>query len=160
MPHSPLLPVLAAGLATLGISQTLAPTVHAETVLAETVLAVPALRVSVQSLHVKQTPGGVEVTGRIVNTGQRALSYPAVACVFTDAAGAEVQHADGYLTAGPVAPGQAASFRAMSPASPHFAQITLRLREAGRTVTVQPLAPLAAGHLSAHLSASRRTTVW
>ncbi len=141
MQHSPIILVFAAGLLTLGVSQTLSPTVHAETV-----PAVPALRVFVQSLHVKQTLGGMEVTGKIVNTGQQALTYPAVACVFTDAAGAEIEHADGYLTAGPVAPGQGARFRAMTPTTPHYAKIILRLREAGHPVAIQP-------------SASRCTTV-
>ena len=144
MPHSPLFLVLAAGLVTFGVSQTLAPTAHAQAV-----PAAPALRVSVHSLHLKQTIGGVEVTGKIVNTGQQALSYPAVVCIFTDAAGAEIGHADGYLTAGPVGPGRSAGFRAVSPTMPVFAQVTLRLREAGQTVTVQPLVQ----------PASRRTTV-
>ena len=140
----PILFVFAAGAVTLGISQTLTPTVHAQSV-----PAAPALRVSVQNLHTKQTAGGIEVTGKIVNTGQQTLSYPAVACIFTDAAGAELERADGYLTAGPVGPGQSAAFRAIAPELPAFAQVTLRLREAGRTVSVQPLAR----------SASRRTTV-
>ncbi len=156
---SPVLLISAAGLVTFGVSQTLTPTVHAQTVHAQTVHAqtvhaqtnpaAPALRVSVQSLHTKQTSGGVEVTGKIVNTGRQALSYPAIVCVFTDAAGAEIGHADGYFTLGPVGPGQSAGFRAVAPTVPAFAKVILRLREAGQTVTVQPLAQ----------SASRCTTV-
>lgn len=144
MQISPVFLVLAAGLATLGVSQTLTPTVHAQTI-----PAAPALRVSVQNLHTKRTAGGIEVTGKIVNIGQQALSYPAVVCIFTDAAGAEIERADGYLTAGPVGPGQNAAFRAIAPALPAFTKVTLRLREAGRTVFVQPLAQ----------SASRPATV-
>ena len=128
----PILLVFAAGAVTVGISQTLAPTVHAQAV-----PAAPALRVSVQSLHTKQTAGGVEVTGRIVNTGRQALIYPTVVCVFTDTAGAEVGRADGYLTAGPVEAGQSVAFRAFTPKMPTFAAAALRLREAGLPVTVQ-----------------------
>ena len=140
----PILLAFAAGAVTLGISQTLTPTVHAQAA-----PAASALRVSVQSLRVRQTLGGTEVTGRIVNTGRQALSYPAVVCIFTDAAGAEINHADGYFTTGPVGPGQGANFRAVSPAGPAFAKVVLRLREAGQPVSIQPLAQ----------SASCRTTV-
>ena len=145
MQLSPVLLFCAAALATFGVSQTLAPTAQAQAV-----PAAPALRVCVQSLHAKQTAGGIEVTGRILNTGRQALIYPAVVFIFTDAAGTEMEHADGYLLAGPVAPGQSAGFRAAAPPLPAFAQVTLRLREAGRTVTVQPRLQ----------SASRRTTAW
>ena len=128
----PILLVFTAGAVTVGTGQTLAPTVHAQAV-----PAAPALRVTVQSLHAKLTAGGVEVTGRIVNTGQQALTYPAVVCVFSDAAGMEVGRADGYFTAGPVEPGQSVTFRASAPKMPAFAAAALRLREAGQTVTVQ-----------------------
>lgn len=137
----PLLFVSAAGLLTLGVSQALSPTAHAQ---ADP--AAPALRVSVQSLHTKQTAYGMMLTGRIVNTGRQALTYPSAVCVFTDAADREVGRADGYLTAGPVEPGRSTDFRAMAAALPAFAKITLRLREAGKTVIVQPFD-------------SRRTTV-
>ena len=128
----PILLVFAAGAVTVGISQTLAPTVHAQAA-----PVVPALRVSVQSLHTRLTASGMEVTGRIVNTGRQTLTYPAVVCVFSDAAGMEVGRADGYLTAGPVEPGQSVAFRASAPKMSAFAAATLRLREAGQTVTVQ-----------------------
>ncbi len=124
--------VCAAGLMTLGASQTLAPTVHAQSAPAP-----PALRVAVQSLHAKQTLGGVELTGRITNTGRQALSYPAVVCVFTDTSGREVGRADGYFLAGPVEPGQSAGFRAAAANLPAFAAVSVRLREAGRPVLVQ-----------------------
>ena len=137
----PILLVLAAGAVTLGAGQTLAPTAHAQ---ADP--AAPALRVSVQSLHTKLTARGVEVTGRLANTGRQALTYPAVVCVFTDAAGTEVGQADGYFTAGPVGPGQSVTFRASGPKMHAFAAAALRLREAGQAVTVQA-------------SDSRRTTV-
>lgn len=132
---SPIFLVFAAGAAALGLSQTLAPTAYAQAV-----PAAPALRVSVQSLHAKETAGGTEVTGRLVNTGRQALTYPAVVCIFTDPVGAEVGHADGYLTAGPVEPGQSVTFRASAPKMPVFTSAALRLREAGQTVMVQPLA--------------------
>ena len=132
MRFSPLALVCAAGLVTLGVSQTLAPTVHAQPV-----LTVPALRAAVQSLHTKQVAGGIELTGRIVNTGRQAFSYPAVVCVFTDAAGREVGRTGGYFLAGPVGPGQSADFRAATPNMPPFAAVSVRLWEAGRLVTVQ-----------------------
>lgn len=130
---SPLVLVGAAGLVTFGVSQTLTPTAFAQPT---PVPSAPALRVSVQSLHTKQRLGSVELTGRIVNTGRQALSYPSVLCLFTDASGREVGRADGYLLAGPVAPGQSVGVRAAAPL-PAFAAVSLRLREAGRTVTVQ-----------------------
>ncbi len=116
---SPISLVFAAGAVTLGISQTLAPTAHAQAV-----PAASALRVSVQSLHTKLTAGSIEVTGRIVNTGRQALTYPTVVCVFTDAAGAEVGYAAGCLTRGPIMPRQSAGFRAIAPALPAFANVT------------------------------------
>ncbi len=143
----PILLVLTAGAVFFGVSQTLAPTVRAQAAPNQTISPMPALRVSVQSLHFKPALGGLEVAGRITNTGRQTLTYPAVVCVFTDAAGAEVGHADGYLTAGPVKPGQSVNVRAFSPKMPAFAAVALRLREAGQSVTVQ--AP-----------ESRRTTVW
>lgn len=162
---SPILLVLTAGLVSLGVSQTLTPTAHAQAVPDQTAPAqavlvqaapnAPALRVSIQSLHLKQTLGGLEVTGWITNTGRQTLTYPAVVCVFTDAVGAEVGRAAGYLTAGPVRPGQSVNFRASAPKMP-AAAAALRLREAGQTVTVQPPAQTVQ---SLAQSASRRTTV-
>ncbi len=137
----PIVLVFAAGAVTLGISQTLAPTAHAQAI-----PAAPALQVSVQSLHTRQTIRGTEVTGRVANTGRQTLTYPSVVCVFTDAAGTEVGRADGYFLAGPVGPGQSAGFRAIAPAVSVSAKVTLCLREAGHAVTVQ-------------LSDSRRTMV-
>ena len=128
----PIFLVCAAGLATFGVGQVLAPTVRADTV-----AAAPALQVSVQRLHVTRTPGGIEITGQIKNTGRQPLCYTSVVCVFTDPAGREVGRGDGYLTAGPVAPGEAAGFRAMALSLPPFTQATLRLREAGQAVTVE-----------------------
>ena len=132
MHFSPLVLVCTAGLVTFGVSQTLVPTAHAQSV-----PVMPALRAAVQSLHTKQVVGGIELAGRIVNTGRQTLSYPAVVCVFTDAAGREVGRTDGYFLAGPVGPGQSADFRAATPNMPPFAAVSVRLREAGRLVTVQ-----------------------
>ena len=132
MRFSPLALVCAAGLMTFGVSQTLAPTAHAQSV-----PAAPLLQVAVRSLHTKQAVGGVELTGRIVNTGRQALTYPSLVCVFTNASGREVGRADGYFLAGPVGPGQGADFRAATPNMPPFAAVSVRLREAGRLVTIQ-----------------------
>ena len=140
----PLFLVCAAGAVTFAFSQTLSPTARAQSI-----AAAPALRVSVQTLTAKQTPGGIEVTGRVVNTGRQALTYPSVVCVFSDASGREVGRTNGYFTAGPVEPGQSAEIRAVSPQTPAFAAVSVRLREAGQTVTVQP---------PVQSSASRRMT--
>ena len=132
MQFSPLVLACAAGLVTFGVSQALAPTAHAQSV-----PATPLLQAAVQRLHTKQTLGGIELTGQIINTGRQALSYPSVVCVLTNAAGQEVGRVDGYFLAGPVAPGQGVGFRAAAPNMPPFAAVAVRLREAGRPVTVQ-----------------------
>lgn len=129
---SPTVLICAAGLATLGVSQALAPTAYAQSA-----PAVPAVRVSVLNLDTRQTLGCVELTGRLVNTGQQTLSYPSVMCIFVNTAGREVGRAEGYLLAGPVAPGQSVGFRASAPNLPAFAAVSLRLREAGRPAAVQ-----------------------
>lgn len=141
---SPIFIFCAAGLTTFAVSQTLTPTVHAQGTNAQN-----SLRVSVQNLHSTQTVCGRELTGRLENTGQQTLTYTSVVCVFTDASGKEVGRSDAYLTAGPVGPGQSASFRALSPSVPASAKVSLQLREAGQTVTVE-MSPVQA--------ASRRTT--
>ncbi len=137
----PALLVCAAGLVTFGLIQAQTPIARAEST-----DRVPPLRAVVQNLHTKQTTGGTELTGTIINTGRLTLTYTSVTAVFTDAAGVEVGRGDGYLTAGPVAPGQSAGVRAALPGMPTFAKVSLHLREGGQIVTVQP-------------SASRRTMV-
>ena len=151
MRSSPVFLAAAAGLATLGLSQ-----LHPPTAQAQAANAVPALRAAVQSLHTKQTLSGVELTGRIQNTGRQTLTYTALVCIFTDASNREVGRGDGYLLAGPVAPGQSAGFRAMLPQMPASSHLSLRLREAGQTVTLEAARPLPA---DIQALASRPTTV-
>lgn len=141
---SPTFLICAAGLATLAAGQALTPTAHAQS--ADAPLP---LRVTIQRLQSRQTVRGTELTGRLTNTGQEALTYTSISCIFTDGFGKEIGRSDAYLTAGPVGPGQSARFRALSPAVPATAKLALHVREAGQTVIVQmPLAQ----------AASRRTT--
>ena len=147
MQMSPLFFLVGAGAATLGLGQTLLPTARAQA-------AAPILyHVAVRSLAARHTPGGLEITGRIVNTGRRALSYTSVRLIFTDAAGTEIGRAPGYLTAEPLWPGQSAEVRAVLPETAPFHTVTLQLRDAGHPVTVDT----AEGF---HPLDRRRTTVW
>ncbi len=139
MRFSPTLCVCAAALATLGAAQAVLPTAHAQGAGTG-----PGLRAdyqaSVQSLHTKHTTHGLEVTGRIVNTGRLALTYTSVVLVFAHAAGPDTCE-NAYLTAGPVRPGESATFRAALPEPPPFTRLSLTLREAGQPVRVDPPAP-------------------
>ena len=113
MQLSPICLVLAAGLATLGISQAVLPTAHAQ---ASGAQAAPSLyQAAVKNLHTAHTQRGLETTGTIVNTGSRTLTYTSVVLVFKSADGAEVAEAPAYLTTGPVGPGQSANLRSASP---------------------------------------------
>ena len=141
---SPIFLICAAGFATFAAAQTLTPIAHADAAGTS-----PMLRVSVRSLQTKQTVRGVELTGRLENTGQQTLTYTSVVCVFTDASGKELGRGDGYLTTGPVGPGQTAGFRALASSAPASAKMTLLLREAGQAVLVQ---------MPSAQAASRRTT--
>ena len=141
---SPIFLICAAGLATFAAAQTLTPTAHADAAGTN-----PMLRVSVHNLQTKQTVRGIELTGRLENTGQQTLTYTSVVCIFTDVSGKELGRGDGYLTAGPVGPGQSARFRALASSVPVSAKVTLLLREAGQTVLVQ---------MPSAQAASRRTT--
>ena len=127
MQLSPFYFVFAAGLATLGIGQAVLPTAHAQ--------AAPFYQVAVKNLHTVHTKSGLETTGTIVNTGLKALTYTSVVLVFTAADGAEAAQVPAYLTAGPVGPGQSATFRSASPEMT-YASVTVRLREAGHMVAV------------------------
>ena len=148
MQFSPLVLVLAASAGAFGIGQALLPTVRAEPIKAASRLSTD-YRVQVESLHTKHTTSGMEITGKILNTGRQTLTYTSVVTVFTDASGQEIGHGDGYLAAGPVCPGQAAEFRANAPETPGVSGVTLRLSEAGHSVSVISQDP-----------DKRQTTVW
>ena len=153
MQFQPLFFVFAAGCLTLGISQAVLPIAHAQEK-----DAAPQYKVRVKNVQVTRAQNGIEVTGQIVNTGTALLTYTSIITVFKDRAGVEVAHGAGYLTAGPVQPGQSASFRATSPSGARFKAVSLRLTEAGQTVTVETDAAPPAAPLQA--SAKRRTTAW
>ena len=153
MQFSPFFLVWAACAATFGFGQALLPTAHAHP--AKALLSAP-YRVRVESLHMKRTAAGLEITGQILNTGRQTLTYTSVAAVFTDAAGQEIGRGDGYLAAGPLRPGQAAEFRACSPSPPAFAGVSVWVQEAGHSVKVEMSGP----ELLSQASDKRRTTVW
>ena len=87
----------------------------------------------------KATPGprGLLITGKIRNTGTLPLTYTQVVPLLTDQNGKVVCRANGYLTVSPLKPGQAAEFRAYVADVPRFSQMTLALRESGRSVVVE-----------------------
>jgi hypothetical protein len=136
MQLSSLFLILAASAATFGAGQALLPTAQAQPIKAPAALSTPPYRVRVEHLHTKRTASGIEVTGQIVNTGCQSLTYTSLVTVCTDETGRELARGDGYLTAGPVRPGQAAGFRGSLPETPAFTDVTLVLHEAGHPVTV------------------------
>ena len=111
-----------------------------------------ALHVVVEWQKAAPTSRGLAITGRIRNTGSRALTYTQVMPLLTDQKGKVVYRANGYLTVSPLKPGQAAEFRAYAADVPAFTRMTLALRESGRSVTVeQELArPQRQARLQAH----------
>ncbi len=127
MQLSPLCFVFAAQFATLSLGQAILPTAHAQ--------AVPLYQAAVRKLHTTHTKSGLETTGTIVNTGLRTLTYTSVILVFKTADGGNATEVPAYLTAGPVGPGQSATFRSASPELT-YAAVTVQLREAGHPVTV------------------------
>ncbi len=130
----PFVLVIAACGTALALAQALAPTARAQTV---SVPAAPAYRLRLDWQKAERGPGGLVVRGRVTNTGRSALTYTRVTPLLLDGAGRTIYHGSGYLTAGPLRPGQSAEFRAFEPSAPAFAGARVEFHEAGQPVLVQ-----------------------
>jgi hypothetical protein len=131
---SPFALVIAACGAALALGQVTVPTVRAQAVPAP---APPAYRLRLDWQKAERGPGGLVLRGRVTNTGRSALTYTRVTPLLLDGAGRTIYHGSGYLTAGPLRPGQSAEFRAFEPSAPAFARARVEFHEAGQPVFVQ-----------------------
>ncbi len=131
---SPFALVIAACGAALALGQVAVPTVRAQAVPTP---APPAYRLRLDWQKAERGPGGLVLRGRVTNTGRSALTYTRVTPLLLDGAGRTIYHGSGYLTAGPLRPGQSAEFRAFEPSAPAFARARVEFHEAGRPVFVQ-----------------------
>jgi hypothetical protein len=128
---SPYTLTAAACAAVLLVSQVSLPTVRALS------LNAPVYRVQVQGTTATRTVSGLMITGRVVNTGSKPLTYTRVMPVLEDQTGKTVYTGNGYLTVSPLLPGQAAEFRACEPDAPAFRRWHITFREAGCPVLVE-----------------------
>lgn len=102
-------------------------------------LSVPTYRVQVQGTTATRTVRGLIITGRVLNTGSKPLTYTKVVPTLEDRNGKIVYAGSGYLTISPLQPGQAAEFRACEPNAPAFRKCHIAFREAGCPVLVDDL---------------------
>ena len=115
--------------AALILSQTMIPTAKAQPI------SVPNYCVQVEWQKAERSLSGLRISGRVINTGNKALTYTQVTPTLCDGSGKVVYTGSGYLTVSPLRPGQSAEFRAEAADAPAFRSFHVTFREAGHFVT-------------------------